>query len=419
MDMTLASAFTVAMLAWWTWRDTGRRVHLAAFYVCVALGTLAKGPVAPFLAATIIVLYSLAARELRLIVRTLWFPGFLMFCAIALPWYVAVQARNPQFFRIFILEHNLARFSTDMYHHTQPLWYYLPVTLLALVPWTIFVVEAFTQTVQAWWSASRSTAKIQGGSVPGAGDALSTFAGCWFIVPVAFFSVSQSKLPGYILPAVPAGALVLVEYLRQHLSKSEDPTAPRGLVLPHALVATIPIVPALLIAYLVTQHRLPGGQPLLIALGVAFLLFAGMVLTLFSRMGLRMLRFVTLIPVVLVVAAVLKIGSPALDQTLSARPLARQISSLETHRLPLAVNAVSRETEYGLTFYRNQQVIRYEWGRIPAEEHLVVTREDSQLEIAEKAAGRRISFLGNFAPQHLDCYWVAAATASHHEASHH
>jgi 4-amino-4-deoxy-L-arabinose transferase-like glycosyltransferase len=419
MDMTLASAFTVAMLAWWTWRDTGRRVHLAAFYVCVALGTLAKGPVAPFLAAAIIVLYSLAARELRLIVRTLWFPGFLLFCAIALPWYVAVQARNPQFFRIFILEHNLARFSTDMYHHTQPLWYYLPVTLLASVPWTIFVVEAFTQTVQAWWSASRSTAKIQGGSVPGAGDALSTFAGCWFIVPVAFFSVSQSKLPGYILPAVPAGALVLVEYLRQHLSKSEDPTAPRGLVVPHALVATIPIVPALLIAYLVTQHRLPGGQPLLIALGVAFLLFAGMVLTLFSRMGLRMLRFVTLIPVVLVVAAVLKIGSPALDQTLSARPLAREISSLETHRLPLAVYAVSRETEYGLTFYRNQQVIRYEWGRIPAEEHLVVTREDSQLEIAEKAAGRRISFLGNFAPQHLDCYWVAAATASHHEASHH
>src|SRR6266478_9482240 len=121
MDMTLASAFTVAMLAWWTWRDTGRRVYLAAFYACVALGMLAKGPVAPFLAAAIIVLYSLAARELRLIVRTLWFPGFLLFCAITLPWYVAVQARNPQFFRIFILEHNLARFSTDIYHHTQPL----------------------------------------------------------------------------------------------------------------------------------------------------------------------------------------------------------------------------------------------------------------------------------------------------------
>jgi 4-amino-4-deoxy-L-arabinose transferase-like glycosyltransferase len=415
VDMTLASAFTVALLAWWTWRETGRRVYLAAFYAGVALGMLAKGPVAPFLAAAIIVLYSLAARELRLIVRTLWFPGFLLFSAIVLPWYVAVEARNPQFFRIFILEHNLARFSTDIYHHTQPLWYYLPVTLLAWVPWTIFVVEAFTQTARAWWSASRSTAKIQGGSVPGAGSALSTFAGCWSMVPVAFFSLSQSKLPGYILPAVPAAALLVVEHLRQHFSKSEDPTAPRWLVVPHALVATIPMVPALLMAYLVTQHRLPGGQPLRIALGVAFLLFVGIVLTLFGRMGLRMLRFVTLIPVVLVVAALLKIGSTALDQTLSARPLAREISSLETHRLPLAVYAVSRETEYGLTFYRNQQVIRYEWGRIPDEEHLVVTREDSQREFAKKAAGRRTSFLGNFAPQHLDCYWVsAAATASHH-----
>ncbi len=118
MDITLASAFTLAMLAWWTWRDTGRRAYLAGFYACLALGMLAKGPVAPFLAAAIIVLYSLAARELRLIVRTLWLPGFLLFSAIALPWYVAVQARNPQFFRVFILEHNLARFSTDIYHHT-------------------------------------------------------------------------------------------------------------------------------------------------------------------------------------------------------------------------------------------------------------------------------------------------------------
>src|SRR5260370_33553167 len=145
------------MLAWWTWRETGGRVYLAAFYAGVALGMLAKGPVAPFLAAAIIVLYSLAARELRLIVRTLWFPGFLLFSALALPWYVAVQARNPQFFRIFILEHNLARFSTDIYHHTQPLWYYLPVTLLALGPWHVFFVESFTQSSPAWWSSSRST----------------------------------------------------------------------------------------------------------------------------------------------------------------------------------------------------------------------------------------------------------------------
>jgi len=131
----------VDVARYWTASVSGRLLRLPG------IGMLAKGPVAPFLAAAIIVLYSLAVRELRLIVRTLWLPGFLLFGAIALPWYVAVQARNPQFLRVFILEHNLARFSTDIYHHTQPLWYYLPVTLLALFPgrylWSRLLLRAY------------------------------------------------------------------------------------------------------------------------------------------------------------------------------------------------------------------------------------------------------------------------------------
>ena len=78
-----------------------------------------------------------------------------------------------------------------------------------------------------------------------------------------------------------------------------------------------------------------------------------------------MLRFVTLIPVVLSVAAVLKLGTASIDQTLSARPLAIEIASVETHQLPLAVYGVSREMEYGLTFYRNQTAVRYEVGKRP------------------------------------------------------
>ena len=131
----------------------------------------------------------------------------------------------------------------------------------------------------------------------------------------------------------------------------------------HALVAAAPIVPAVLIAYLVTQHRLPAGRPMLIALAVAFVLCAAIALTLASRLGLRMLRFVTLIPVVLSVAAVLKLGTTAIDQKLSARPLAIELASVETHQLPLAVCGASREVEYGLAFYRNQVVARYEIGR--------------------------------------------------------
>jgi 4-amino-4-deoxy-L-arabinose transferase-like glycosyltransferase len=158
-------------------------------------------------------------------------------------------------------------------------------------------------------------------------------AGCTF----AFFSISQSKLPGYVLPAIPAGALLLSDYLRKRLQNRDDDRTPVWLVILHSLCAAAPIVPALLIAYLITQHRLPGGQPILIALAIAFVLCAGIALTLVRKSGLRMLRFVTLIPVVLTVGAVLKLGSVAIDQTLSARPLAQEIADIETHPLPLAV----------------------------------------------------------------------------------
>src|SRR6202167_5877984 len=66
-DMALASMFSVAMLTWWGWRESGKRAYLAAFYFFLALGTLAKGPVAPFLAGLIIVFYAVAAREFRVL----------------------------------------------------------------------------------------------------------------------------------------------------------------------------------------------------------------------------------------------------------------------------------------------------------------------------------------------------------------
>src|SRR5271165_275204 len=71
MDMALAAAFSVGMLAWWAWRQSGKKVHLALFYFCMALGVLAKGPVAPLLAAAIITAFAAVTREWRLIVRTL------------------------------------------------------------------------------------------------------------------------------------------------------------------------------------------------------------------------------------------------------------------------------------------------------------------------------------------------------------
>ncbi len=402
MDMALTASFAVGMLAWWAWRESNSKLYLAGFYACMALGMLAKGPVAPFLAAAVVVAFALTARESRLIVKTLWVPGILLFCAVAAPWYIAVQLRNPQFFREFILEHNLARFSTNLYHHPEPFWYYAPVIALALVPWIVFVVAAFVEAIRAWWAERNS-----GRTAPDLEMQFALFACCWLVVPVAFFSISQSKLPGYILPAIPAGAILLADYLLRHFEE-EQPGAKWVAVL-HALVASAPIVPAVLVGFAVTEHRLPAGRPMLFALTVAFILCAAIALTLVSRWHLRMLRFVTLIAVVLAVAAVLKLGTGAIDQKLSARPLAIELASVETHKLPVAVYGVQREVEFGLAFYRDQAIQRYESGNIPRGEHLLIAPTTWMDNVAKQTAGRRVSLLGHYAPQGVDYYWVSAA----------
>jgi 4-amino-4-deoxy-L-arabinose transferase-like glycosyltransferase len=404
MDMALAATFAAGMLAWWAWRESDKKIHLALFYVLVALGTLAKGPVAPFLAIAVIMLFAIVVREPKLIIKTLWLPCVVLFCAIALPWYIAVQVRNPQFFREFILEHNLARFSSDLYHHREPFWYYLPVTALALLPWVTFVIAAFSVSVRVWWGEPKSTH-----SQPDYDIQFRIFACCWLVVPVVFFSFSQSKLPGYILPAIPAGAVLLADYLRQHIE--DGGLIPKSLAVVHALVAAASIFPAILISYMVSQHRLPTGRPLLLALGITFVLAVAIAiaLTLISRVGLRMMRFVTLIAVVLAVAAVLKLGTTAIDQNLSARPLAFELASIETHRLPIAVCGTSRELEYGLGFYRNQIVARYELGFVPPGEHFLVAPPAWKSDVAARTPGRRVLLLGHYAPQDVDYYWVAPA----------
>jgi 4-amino-4-deoxy-L-arabinose transferase-like glycosyltransferase len=390
--------FTIALLAWYAWYESQCHRYLALFYCFVALGMLAKGPVAPLLAAVIIVIFAAAKNDYRLLGRTLWVPGVLLFCALALPWHIAVQIRNADFFRVFILQHNFARFSTNLYRHAEPFWYYLPVSLLGLIPWTVFTVASLAESIRVRWTERQQMLQSE--------DALNVFLAIWLAVPVVFFSLSQSKLPGYIVPALPAGTLLLAEYVRRRVTEEERPSF--FLAVLHSMVAAAPIVPALMIQYIILQHRIPWGKAATISFTFAAVLAIGIAITLRTRLGFGGLRFITLVPIVLAVAAILRLGAPALDSTLSVRPLANEISHLENKPLPLAVSGVSRQTEYGLAFYRNQIIDRYESGQVPAGEHLVVAPEGSQTAIAKQVAGRRVSYLGSFAPQGLDYYWVSA-----------
>src|SRR5262249_13047095 len=208
-DMLLAVYFSLALLAWWVWHETARKLWLGLFYALLALGARAKGPVAPALALLIVAAYAALRRDARIFLRSIWLPGFALFFAITLPWFVAVQSKVPEFFRVFFLEHNLARFGTNLYQHAQPFWYYIPVFLVSTLPWTVFTLPALVE-------ASRNGIKRMRGKSEGDNeDWLALFLLLWVVIPIVFFSISRSKLPGYILPAIPAAALLTAIHLHR------------------------------------------------------------------------------------------------------------------------------------------------------------------------------------------------------------
>jgi hypothetical protein len=130
--------------------------------------------------------------------------------------------------------------------------------------------------------------------------------------------------------------------------------------------------------------------------------------------GLRVLPFATLIPVILGMTFLLKIGAAGIDARFSARPVAREIESLHLPRLPLAGFAIPRETEYGLAFYRNQQLLRYERSEVPAGEHLLITATQpgapNEPDFGSLGlAGRKLVQLGGYRPQGLQFFWVSAS----------
>jgi 4-amino-4-deoxy-L-arabinose transferase-like glycosyltransferase len=394
-DMPLAATFTLGMLGWLAWRQEGRKLWLAAFYLFIALGTLAKGPVAPVLAGAIIVLFALARRDLGVVRRTLWWPGIVVYLAVALPWYVAVQLRVPEFFRVFIVEHNFSRYTSDLFRHRQPIWYYAPVLLLSLLPWTAPALAAVVSAVRQW-IGRRTSAPEGGGELP-------VFLLIWAAVPVVFFTFSGSKLPGYILPAVLPLAILLANWLCVRLAGEEKPSL--ALLALHSAFGAMVLGAILLFPYRLVHAR-PTATAWMIAAAATALIFAGMTVTLRVQ-GLRWFRFVTLVPVVVGVAFIVRIAAPTLDATQSARPVARDIARIETHKSEIAGFKIRRQTEYGLTFYRNQPVQRYERGEIPRVDHLVVAGQGTQSELQELLPGRRVSRIGGFAAQKLEYFWVS------------
>ncbi len=213
-DMQMAAPLAIGLLGWYAWYETDSKFWLYDIYFFTGLATLAKGPVAPFLAIVILIAFAFLRREWSILKRSFWWPGVLLYFAMVLPWFIAVQHQNPTFFREFFLEHNLQRFATDRYQHTQPVWYYLVVIVLALMPWTVIALKAMADGIQtsfSEWRLRRSSPSRPCTSAPG--DAFPEFLIVWALIPILFFSFSKSKLPGYILPSIPPITILTGDYL--------------------------------------------------------------------------------------------------------------------------------------------------------------------------------------------------------------
>ncbi len=183
--------------AWWLWAA-------AALF---GLGCLAKGPLALVLPALVAYPYIALTGRVQGLTLTRLAAAAGIFLAISVPWYVAIyQAQGFKFILVFFINHHLARYVTDIHHHSRPFWYFVPVLLVGSLPWTAFLL--FLRRVPELFRNRRMDIRAAG----------FWFFAVWLAVPFLFFSLSTAKLPGYILPLFPAFAFLAAWGIEQFVT---------------------------------------------------------------------------------------------------------------------------------------------------------------------------------------------------------
>ena len=426
-DMQMAAPLAIGLLGWYAWYETDSKFWLFDIYFFTGVATLAKGPVAPFLAIAIVAAFAFLRREWSLLRRSFWWPGVLLYFAMVLPWFIAVQHQNPTFFREFFLEHNLERFASDRFQHQQPFWYYLVVVVLAVMPWTVIAVRALIDglatSAREWRTRHFSRCQPCNGQP---GDAFPEFLVVWALIPIVFFSFSQSKLPGYILPSIPPITILTGDYLfrRRQLGLN------RWVLVGHAGLCGVMTLFAFLLPWFVAHGReTPPVHALVVAL-LASCGAASLILVVVKGFGVGQLRLVTTGVVMVLVLFLYGVGPffgiPAIGQTkkvihllddaYSARPLAERLAGSAPADETVAVFLVRPQTEYGLSFYRNREVVNYKESGVPDEQHLLVARVTgrggvdlhTQAALEEYLEGRPYEQLFSWPEQGLVVYKVGS-----------
>ncbi|HEX6183065.1 MAG TPA: glycosyltransferase family 39 protein [Pyrinomonadaceae bacterium] len=187
-------------------RGAGRKPWLVGFYLFVGASLLAKGLVGVVIPAGVVFVYFVLRRRWPGLLRlgVLW--GVPLALLLAATWYAPVIARHGHaFVEEFFVQHHFARYVSNKYHHPQPFWFYLPITLALALPWTFFLLGGIAGAAGVNARAEDAASKLR------------VLALAWLVVPLLFFSASGSKLPGYVLPAIPGAALLAGDFLHRYL----------------------------------------------------------------------------------------------------------------------------------------------------------------------------------------------------------
>lgn len=179
-----------------------RRNWMLLAWAGLALAVLSKGLMGLVLPGAALFLYSVFNRDITVWKRMHWFSGLLLFSLIAVPWFVLVIKANPEFFQRFFIYEHFERFTTKVHGRFQPWYYFVPILLLGMMPWTMLM---FDTLLRSWRGSVRKVKEFSP----------ERFLLVWAVFVYLFFSISDSKLPSYLLPMFPALALLMGKQLAE------------------------------------------------------------------------------------------------------------------------------------------------------------------------------------------------------------
>ncbi|HEV2670166.1 MAG TPA: glycosyltransferase family 39 protein [Gemmatimonadales bacterium] len=260
-DSALACCTTIAIMAFWE-----ERPILA--WAAMGVGALTKGPVALLVPLITLIPYAvLTGRPVR---RLFSLAGIAVFAIVALPWFLAVSHRIPDFAHYVFVRETLERVTTTRFHRTAPFWYYLPILPVAAFPWVVPALARWKNLRWAWLGRRVN---------PYAQDTILLV--CWVLGPLLFFTLNKSKLPQYVLPLMPAFALAAARLITRRPSELGGGIA-EGRRTYAAIAAFLGLALASLTLWLPAPISLTpaerGAIPLTaLALGIALLISAALV----------------------------------------------------------------------------------------------------------------------------------------------